>query len=276
MSTIFRPQLFAGKSALVTGGGSGIGLYVARELLGLGARVAICGRDEEKLSRARAGLLAEQAGADEALIALSCDIRSEESVESCVRGVVAGFGRIDMLVNNAGGQFPSRAEEIRPKGFRAVVETNLTGPFLVSREVFLQSMREHGGSIVNILMNMRNGFPLMAHSGAARAGTANLTQTLAVEWGRSGVRVNAVAPGIIRTSGLDTYAPEFREFAIRAARNNQTTRLGTEAETSAAVLFLLSPGASFVTGQVLYVDGGESLYSPLYPPEPNDRLPPFA
>lgn len=271
MQTVFDRTLFAQKTALVTGGGSGIGLYIARELTSLGARVAICGRNEEKLKVAAAEI-----GAPGQVFATRCDIRDEESVQSCVADVMREFGRIDLLVNNAGGQFPSKAEEIRPKGFRAVVETNLTGPFLVSREVFLQSMREHGGSVVNILMNMRSGFPMMAHSGAARAGTANLTHTLAIEWGRYGVRVNAVAPGIIRTSGLDTYAPEFKEFAIAAARNNQTTRLGTEAETSSAVLFLLSPGASFITGQVLYVDGGESLYSPLYPPQPNDRLPPFS
>lgn len=271
METIFDEKLFRGKNALVTGGGSGIGLYIARELLALGANVAICGRNEEKLKRAAADL----SHAAERVQALPCDIRDEASVKSCVRSVVQRLGSIDLLVNNAGGQFPSKAEDIRPKGFRAVVETNLTGPFLVSREVFLQSMQDHGGSVVSILMNMRSGFPMMAHSGAARAGTANLTHTLAVEWGRYGVRVNAVAPGIIRTSGLDTYAPEFRALAIAAARNNQTGRLGTEAETSSAVLFLLSPGANFVTGQVLYVDGGESLYSPLYPPIQHDRLPPF-
>lgn len=271
MRTVFQPELFSGQNALVTGGGSGIGLRIARELVQLGARVVLAGRNEQKLQTALAsfGEHADQ------VRTVACDILDESSVEQCVSRCVAELGPIHLLVNNAGGQFPSKAEDIKPKGWRAVVETNLTGPFLVSREVFLQSMGKHGGSIVNILMNMRNGFPLMAHSGAARAGAANLTRTLAVEWGRHGVRVNAVAPGIIATSGLDTYAPEFRKVAVAAAANNQATRLGTEAETAAAVLFLLCEAAAFITGQVLYVDGGESLYAPLYPPVSNDRWPAF-
>jgi NAD(P)-dependent dehydrogenase (short-subunit alcohol dehydrogenase family) len=122
---------------------------------------------------------------------------------------------------------------------------------------------------------MRNGFPIMVHTGAARAGVENITKTLATEWGKYGVRVNSVAPGIIGSSGLDKYDPAYRDFIYSFAKNNQTTRLGTEAEVSSAVVFLLSPAASFITGVTLAVDAGESLFSPVMPPAENDKNPAF-
>lgn len=137
-------------------------------------------------------------------------------------------GQIDFLVNNGGGQFPQPAEAISQKGWKAVIETNLGGTFASTQAVFNHSMKANGGSIVSVLLNNRNGFPLLSHSAAARAAVENLTKTLAVEWGRFGVRVNAVSPGIIASSGLDTYAPEFQEF-VRAARKT-TRRSGGQKE----------------------------------------------
>ncbi|MCF8258210.1 MAG: SDR family oxidoreductase [Flavobacteriales bacterium] len=271
VNSIFKPGIFEGKVALVTGGGTGIGLRTARELGQLGAKVVIASRKMEKLTKGLEVLQAEGSTA----IAIACNIREEESMRACVDMVMSQFGSIDLLVNNGGGQFPSPAELINRKGFKAVVETNLEGTFFLTQEVFNRSMRERGGSIVNVLMNHRNGFPMMVHSAAARAGVENMTLTLATEWGRHGVRINSVMPGIIDSSGLASYAPEFQEFVRSYGKNNQTFRLGTEAEVAAALVFLLSPAASFVTGITMRVDGGEGIYTPLYVPVQNDRNPGF-
>jgi len=269
LASIFKADLFRGKTALVTGGGTGIGLRIARELGALGAHVVIASRDEAHLNAGLAVLAAEGCRAGTQI----CNIRSEESVRNCIDAVVAQAGPIDLLVNNAGGQFPSPAAEISHKGWHAVIETNLTGTFLVSKEVFNRGMKERGGSIVNVIANFWRGFPLMSHTGAARAGVDNLTKSLAVEWGHCGVRVNAVAPGVIASAALNNYGEAFQPF-IRAARtHNQAYRLGTEAEVASAVCFLLSPGAAFISGTTLAIDGGARLYSPLCPPREHDRMP---
>ena len=270
-NTIFRTNLFENKVALITGGGTGIGLRIAKELGQLGAKVIVASRKMKKLE---AGIEALKADGIEAM-AIGCNIRDEESIKNCVAQAIDEFGRIDILINNGGGQFPSPAEIINRKGWHAVVETNLTGTFFLTQEVYNSSMSGNGGSVVNILMDNRNGFPMMAHSAAARAGVENLTKTLANEWGRSGVRVNSVLPGTIDTSGLKSYAPEFQEMVRGYGKNNQTYRLGTEAEVAAAVVFLCSPGASFITGVSLPVDGGQSLYNPLFPPVDNVNSKPF-
>lgn len=270
-NTIFRTNLFENKVALITGGGTGIGLRIAKELGQLGAKVIVASRKMKKLE---AGIEALKADGIEAM-AIGCNIRDEESIKNCVAQAIDEFGRIDILINNGGGQFPSPAEIINRKGWHAVVETNLTGTFFLTQEVYNSSMSGNGGSVVNILMDNRNGFPMMAHSAAARAGVENLTKTLANEWGRSGVRVNSVLPGTIDSSGLKSYAPEFQEMVRGYGKNNQTYRLGTEAEVAAAVVFLCSPGASFITGVSLPVDGGQSLYNPLFPPVDNGNSKPF-
>jgi hypothetical protein len=165
-------------------------------------------------------------------------------------------GRIDTLVNNAGGQYITPLEHISAKGWEAVINTNLTGGFLVARECYVQSMQQHGGAIVNIVADMWGSMPNMGHSGAARAGMVSFTETAAAEWARSGVRVNAVAPGYIASSGMDHYPAEAGPM-LREMRNTVPLgRFGTEAETSAAVVFLLSPAAAFISGDVLRVDGG--------------------
>ena len=254
--SIFRPDLFAGQTYVVTGGGTGIGRAVAHELASLGAHVVLAARTEENLSRVAGEIRA--AGGSAGYVV--CNIREEEQVRALFEHVLAERGGLDGLVNNAGGQFISPAEMISLKGWRAVVETNLTGTFLMCREAFNRHMGAHGGAIVNMLIEMWRGFPGMAHSAAARAGIENLTKTLAVEWARAGVRVNAVAPGLISSSGLEHYPEAVRPMIAQNVRDIPLKRMGTEAEVSAAIVFLLSPAAAFITGESIRIDGGGSLW----------------
>jgi len=249
--SIFAPGLFRGKVVVVTGGGSGIGRCAAHELAALGAHVVLIGRKLEKLHDT-AGEIVTDGG----LASFhACDIRDEETVRTTVRAVVAVHGRVDALVNNAGGQFIAPLETISGKGWAAVMDTNLTGGFLMARECYLQSMRQHGGAIVNIVADMWGSMPNMGHSGAARAGMVSFTETAAVEWAHAGVRVNAVAPGYIASSGMDHYPPEAGPMLREMRKTVPLGRFGTEAETSSAIVFLLSPAASFISGEVLRVDG---------------------
>ncbi|MFZ2393716.1 SDR family NAD(P)-dependent oxidoreductase, partial [Rhodoferax sp.] len=204
--SVFRPGLFAGQTVIVTGGGSGIGRCTAHELANLGASVALVGRRIEKLEAVQAEIT--QAGGQASIHA--CDIRDEPGVKAMIADVIAHHGKIDGLVNNAGGQYPQPVKDISLKGWDAVVSSNLTGGFLVAREAFNQSMASNGGAIVNIIADIWGGMPTMAHSGAARAGMLSFTETAACEWACAGVRVNAVAPGWIASSGFDTYSPEMQ------------------------------------------------------------------
>lgn len=249
--SVFSAGLFAGKVMVVTGGGSGIGRCTAHELASLGAHVVLIGRKIEKLHDVAGEIVAAGGRAS----FHPCDIRQEDAVQSTVAAIVLAHGRIDALVNNAGGQYIAPLESISAKGWEAVINTNLTGGFLMARECYLQAMAAHGGSIVNIVADIWGSMPSMGHSGAARAGMVSFTETAAAEWAHSGVRVNAVAPGYIASSGMDHYPPEAGAM-LREMRNTVPLgRFGTEAETSAAIVFLLSPAASFISGTVLRVDG---------------------
>ena len=279
--SVFQPGLFAGNVVVVTGGGSGIGRCTAHELAALGAAVAIVGRKTEKLDAVRAEI--ESAGG--VCSTHGCDIRDEDTVRATVAAVLERHGRIDGLVNNAGGQYPAPLATISAKGWDAVVRNNLTGGFLMARECVTQWMGMsapglgvprpppegagnrlgggpapvaeapsiHGGAIVNIIADIWGGMPGMGHSGAARAGMLNLTETAALEW--APIRVNAVAPGWIASSGMDQYPPMMRDTIRGMKKLVPLQRLGTESEVSAAIVFLLSPAAAFISGACLRVDG---------------------
>lgn len=251
----FRPGLLAGKVIVVTGGGSGIGRCTAHELAALGAHVVLIGRNLAKLQDVAAEIAVDASGHVGHVSFHACDIRNEDAVKTTVAAIVIAHGRIDGLVNNAGGQYITPLENISAKGWDAVVATNLTGGFLMARECYLQSMQDQGGSIVNIVADIWGSMPGMGHSGAARAGMVSFTETAALEWAKSGVRVNAVAPGYIASSGMDHYPPEAGPMLREMRETVPLGRFGNEAETSAAIVFLLSPAASFISGTVLRVDG---------------------
>lgn len=270
----FRDGLFQGKVALVTGGATGIGYAIAKELAYLGATVVIAGRDEAKCHAAVQQLQAQgigtaAGGGDDTssssstslrgmvIAGPSTNIRDADQVAALVSFCVQTCRALDILVNNAGGQFISPASALSKRGFAAVVETNLTGTFLVSQQAYEQYMADHGGSIVNITIVNNNGLPGMSHSGAARAGVENLTKSLALEWMESGVRVNCVRPGVIWTeSGFAAYGEAGEEFLARILPAIPAKRLGTPQEVSNAVIWLLSEGSNYVTGTSVLVDGG--------------------
>jgi len=266
--SVLKDQLFAGQTVVVTGGGSGIGRCTAHELAVLGAQLIIVGRTEERLAKVAAEIT-EDGGK---CLYFSCDIRDEEQVQQAVGKMLEQCERIDGLVNNAGGQYPAMLADINQKGWETVVRTNLTGGFLMAREVFNQSMRKNNsGSIVNIIADMWNGMPGMGHSGAARSGMDNFTKTAAYEWAPSGVRVNAVAPGWIISSGMDTYPREMLPLLESLRGAVPQKRMGREAEVSSAICFLLSEGAAFINGATLRIDGAASLGSSIMPlPEHNN------
>ena len=267
---VFASGILDGQVAVITGGGSGIGLATACELARAGASIAICGRTPEKLEAAAAQITAAHGGRAAEVLAQPCDVRDPDQVAAFVDAVVARFGAIDVLVNTAGGQFPSPAQHISPNGFAAVVKNNLLGTFHVTREVANKSMiARRRGRIVNVIANIYRGFPGMAHTGAARAGVENLTMSLAVEWAQHGILVNAVAPGVILSSGTARYPAE---VLARGIKQTPLKRAGTVDEVAAAIVFLVSPAAQFITGATLRIDGGQALWGDIW--EIPDRIDP--
>lgn len=255
LSKMFKNDLFKDKVALVTGGGTGIGLEITKQLLDCGATVYIAGRKQEKLEKAILTLHNPTK-----LRAFALDIRETESIRHLADMIEAQSGRLDILVNNAGGQFPSPAENISENGWKAVVNTNLNGTWFMTQEMAKRFFfKQNEGSVVNIVLNNYRGTPGMSHSAAARAGVMNLTKTLAVEWANRGIVLNCVAPGIIQSSGLENYPPE---LLAGVSAKIPMKRLGTCAEVAELTLFLAA--SKYITGETVYVDGGNRLWGDIW------------
>ena len=251
-------RLFDGKAVIVSGGGSGIGKAIAWTYARLGARVTICGRNAERLETAQRGL----AGAGFDVAAIPTDIRDENQIDALFNAVEATHGALDILINNAGGQFPMDAIDIRPKGWRAVIENNLTGTWLMmQRAAQGWRDRDRGGIIVNVAAAVERGVPGIIHTSAARAGIINAARTAAVEWAPLGIRVNTVAPGTINSGGLRVYPDEARRIFHLA--NPQKT-LGDPWDLAQMVAIMASDASRFMTGSTVTVDGGGALWGDLF------------
>ncbi|WP_395153624.1 SDR family oxidoreductase [Ilumatobacter sp.] len=247
----FASSLLAGKTALVTGGGSGLGRAIAEGLSAAGADVVIAARRKERLDVAAAEISAATGNpVDVDLV----DIRDRSTIEA-----LAGRHDVDILVNNAGGQFPQKARDYSPNGWNSVIDLNLNGTWAMTQVFGNQMLDGHGGNIVQIVAIVGRGLPGIAHSAAARAGVVELAKTLAYEWGPA-VRVNCVAPGAFRTDGWEaTYDDE-----VGADMSGVPLPFpGRPSDIANAVVFLASPAASYITGECLYVDGGHALHGPI-------------
>jgi citronellol/citronellal dehydrogenase len=250
---VFAPELLTGRVALVTGAGSGLGRVIAQMLAEAGADLLLAARDVARLEVAAAEIRAATGRRVEAHFV---NIRERQTVEALAEWAREQCGGIDVLINNAGGQFAQRARDFTPKGWNAVIETNLTGTWHMTQVFGNQMLDGCGGSITSIIAVIGRGMPGIAHTAAARAGVLELTRSLAVEWGPK-VRLNCVAPGPIQTEAFkQTYHPEIEKLC----EGMPIPRFGSREEVAYATVFLASPAASWITGEVLYVAGGQQIY----------------
>jgi citronellol/citronellal dehydrogenase len=257
-SKLFQPGLLDGQVAIVSGGGSGLGRASALELAALGARVVVCGRRSEPLEET-----ASRADGDR-VEARPCDIREEDQVEALVDGVLERHGQIDLLVNNAGGQYMSPAEDITAKGFRTVVELNLLGTWQMTQAVATKAMiPAGGGKIVSVTLSPHHGLPGMVHSSAARAGVENMTRVLSIEWARFGIRLTAIASGHFATEALEKYPKPVYEGV---ARTVPLQRLGQPEEQAWLVAYLASPAGDYYSGAIFTIDGARDNWFGPWPP----------
>ncbi|MDE0943885.1 MAG: SDR family oxidoreductase [Alphaproteobacteria bacterium] len=256
---VYREDLFAGKVVLVSGGGSGLGKAIAYAFARLGATLVLCGRNPDRLANAKSHIEA---------LGMRCDthqmtIRDPDSVNEMMKKVFEDHGNLDVLVNNAGGQFPLPALDITPKGWNAVVDTNLNGTWYMMQAAAQQwKDRETSGSIVNIVADIWRGLPDMAHTCAARAGVVYLSKTVAVEWAPLNIRVNCVAPGCCETEAFSLYPAD---AAVRYEVSNPMLHSGDAMDIAEAVIYISAPSGKFVNGEVLTVDGGQQMWGDVWP-----------
>jgi citronellol/citronellal dehydrogenase len=256
-AAVIAGDALAGRRALITGGGTGIGRAVARQLASAGADVAVMGRRAEPLGDTVELIAAASPGVR--AIAVTADVREPDQVDTALDEVLGTLGGIDILVNNAGGQFVSPAENVSLKGFRAVTRLNLEATWYLTTQVAVRSMIPAGyGKVISITMTPRRGMPGMAHSSAARAGVESLMRTLAVEWGRHGIRLTAVAPGIVHTDAWERYGLDPDQVASVVPLG----RLEAADEVAATVGFLASAAGDYITGTTIVVDGGLDVSGP--------------
>lgn len=250
----FAPDLLTGQVALVTGGGTGMGRATAIEMARCGADVVVLGRRAEPIEDC-ANVIRELG---RKAVAISTDIRLPDQIDSAMLRIKDEFGRLDILVNNAGGQFVTPARELNNKGFETVIRNNLIGSWQMTKAVADHFMLEHGGSIVFVTACVRSGLSGFVHTAAARGGVLAMMKTLAFEWAEFGIRLNCVAPGTIKTEGMDHY-PIDPEQWLKLNRNVMG-HMGDVGDISAAIIFLSSSLGKFVTGEEWYIDGGETLH----------------
>jgi NAD(P)-dependent dehydrogenase (short-subunit alcohol dehydrogenase family) len=256
----FRDDLLKGQVCLVSGGGSGMGRAIAYVLTRLGADVVICGRRADKLEETASGI---ESRLGKTILAKSMTIRDPLQVDALFDAAYERFGRIDVLVNSAGGQFPQAAIDFSVKGWNAVIDTNLNGTWYMMQAAARRWRdRQQPGSIVNIVAVINRGNPQVAHTCAARAGVIYLSKTVAVEWAPLNIRVNCVAPGSIATDGLNVYP---REAAEGFALSNPMKRLGVFLDIAESVVYLTAPSGKFITGELLTVDGGRQHWGEDWP-----------
>ena len=258
-ATVYREDLFADKVVLVSGGGSGLGKATALLFARLGAKLIICGRDQEKLS----GIAKLFDDNGMSLDTHAMTIRDADAVDEMMEAIWSTHGRIDVLVNNAGGQYAQPAVELSVKGWQAVVDTNLNGTWYMSQTAAKRWIaNEQSGAIINVVADIWRGLPQMAHTAAARAGVIYMTKTVAVEWAPHNIRVNCMAPGCCESSAFGRYSDEGRNTFWHS---NPMRRAGDEWDVAESIIYLAAPSGKFITGEVITVDGGQQLWGDPWP-----------
>ena len=258
--TVYRDDLFAGQTIVISGAGTGMGRAMAILTARLGANVVICGRRQDKLDEVK-NAITDATGKE--IIAQSVNIREPDTVEAFIASVFEQFGQIDTLINSAGGQFSQAAIDFSRKGWLAVIDTNLNGTWWMMQEAAKRWRdRNQPGNIINIAAHVERGMPQSAHSCAARAGVIYVSKTVSTEWAEHNIRVNCIAPGAIETEGVTQYPPE----ALAQFHNaNPMKKFGDVWDIAQTAVYLAAPSSKFVTGEVITVDGGMAQHGWVWP-----------